>query len=309
MLTVRPRRAADEPAVVALLAATADRVEALDPMVRLARRPLPGDGALVAVDATGAVRGHVRGVVETLDAGDESRMYAPDRSASWVDVAADGPAAVAALASALRRPGTEGAEADGVLWPAADEVATAWWTAAGLERVGHYALRPPEPLPGPLPAGVTVRQATPADVEDVLTLHRDAVAFQAVVSPYVRQLPAGEAGFRRRLVDNRSITHVLDAGGELLGACEWWMVPGEVARGRPALLPPGRYAYLNSVGVRFDSRGSGLGRALVAAVLAAAGPDVVGSTLWFYQHNPLSSRVWPHLGWRPLWTSWERRTR
>jgi hypothetical protein len=24
-------------------------------------------------------------------------------------------------------------------------------------------------------------------------------------------------------------------------------------------------------------------------------------------HNPISSRVWPRLGWRPLWTLWEGR--
>ena len=60
--------------------------------------------------------------------------------------------------------------------------------------------------------------------------------------------------------------------------------------------------------MRFDARGDGLGRALAGAVLAAAGPGLAGSTLWFSVHNPVAGRVWPHLGWQPLWTMWERRT-
>lgn len=309
MLRVRPRTPADEPAVAELLAATADRVAALDPLARLARRPRPGDGALVVVDEAGTVRGHVRPEVQELAADDESRMFAADRSVTWTDAAAYGPAAVDALAAALRRPGTAGADADSVLWPAVDELAAGWWAAAGLEPAAHYALRPPEPLPGPVPEGAAVRPAQPADTEDVLALHRDAVVFQAAVSPYVRAVPAAETGFRRRLLEGRSNTLVAESGGELLGVCEWWVMPAGPGEedGRPGLLPPGRYAYLNSVAVRFESRGAGLGRALVGAALAAAGPDLVGSTLWFNEHNPIASRVWPHLGWRRLWTSWERR--
>jgi len=308
MIKVRPRAAADERAVAGLLAATADRVEALDPRVRLARRPLPGDGALVAVDDGGTVRGHVRGVPEELSPDDESRLYAPDRSVTWVDAAADGSDAVEALAGALRLPGGPGAEADGVLWPTADEEGAGWWTAAGLDRAGQYAVRPPEPLPAEPPAGVTIRVATPDDVDAVAALHRDAIAFQAVVSPYVREVPGAEAGFRRRLLAGRSTTHVADRDGDLLGVAEWWVTTAEAGEGRPALLPPGRYAYLNSVGVRFDARGDGVGRALAGAALAAAGPGLAGSTLWFSVHNPLSSRIWPRLGWQPVWTMWERRT-
>jgi GNAT superfamily N-acetyltransferase len=128
------------------------------------------------------------------------------------------------------------------------------------------------------------------------------------VSPYVRAVAAAETGFRRRLQEGRSSTHVATAGGEVLGVCEWWLLPEDPdSDDRPGLLPPGRYAYLNSVAVRFAARGCGLGRALVGAALAAAGPDLAGSVLWFTEHNPIAGRVWPHLGWRPLWTLWERR--
>ncbi|HEY6748154.1 MAG TPA: GNAT family N-acetyltransferase, partial [Mycobacteriales bacterium] len=158
------------------------------------------------------------------------------------------------------------------------------------------------PLPGALPAGVTVRTAGPADADEVVALHREAIAFQAGASPYVRLLPEGLDGFRARLRDGTSTSTVLDAGGRLVAVCEWWPVGGA---GPP--LPPGRHVYLNSVAVTAGARTGGLGRALVAAALAAAGPDLDGSTLWFSPQNPIASRVWPHLGWRPYWTSWEHR--
>ncbi|HEV7657051.1 MAG TPA: GNAT family N-acetyltransferase [Mycobacteriales bacterium] len=301
MLTVRARADADAAAVAALLAATADRTEALDPAIRLARRPGSGP-ALVAVGADGALHGHVRPVEQVLDAEDPDRAYGPDRSVSWFDAAATGPDAIAALAAAIRATPV-GAEADGVLWPAVDE---GWWAGIGLEPSGHYCLRPPVPLPGPLPGGVTTRAAGPDDVEAVVALHREAVAFQAAASPYVRQVPAAEAGFRSRLSTGTSSSTLLEAGGRPIAVCEWWPVDGGEPD-RPALLPPGRYVYLNSVAVTAGARGSGLGRALVSAALAAAdAPD--GSTLWFSPSNPIASRVWPHLGWRPIWSAWERRS-
>lgn len=306
MLTVRERTDDDEPAVRALLARTADRVEAVEPAVRLARTPGAGPG-LVAVDAAGTVRAHVRPVLQELAADDGRRTYAPDRTVAWtdvaIDVAADGPVAVLALAAAIRAPGTVGADADSVLWPAADPVAPTWWPAAGLENSGSYALRPPDPLsPGPLPPGVVARDGTPADADRSIALYREAVAFQAAVNPYVRVLSAGEADHRERLASGAVASVVVAEGDRLLGVCEWWPVAGAVPP-----LPAGRYVHLNAVAVTAAARGRGLGRTLVATALAAAGPDLDGSTLWFSPPNPIASRVWPHLGWRPLWSVWERR--
>jgi GNAT superfamily N-acetyltransferase len=298
VLTVRERRPGDEAAVAALLAATADRVAAAEPRIRLDREPGPGP-ALVAVGPDGTVHGHVR--PEPHEAAPDERLYAPDRSAVWAAAAVDGPDPAVALAAAIRSGGF-GVEADGVLWPAADSAAADWWAAAGLEPAGHYCLRPPDPLTGALPAGVTARPAGPADADALVDLHREAIAFQARASPYVRLLPEGLEAFRTRLRDGTSTSTVLETGGRLIAVCEWWPVD---AAGPP--LPPGRYVYLNSVGVTAGARTGGLGRALVAAAVDAAGPDLDGSTLWFSPQNPIASRVWPHLGWRPYWTSWEHR--
>jgi GNAT superfamily N-acetyltransferase len=257
----------------------------------------------VAVDDDGGIHGFVRPLVEELGPEDGSRMYAPDRSVVWADVAADSPAAVAALAAEIRA-APPGAEADNLLWPTVDRRAEPWWTAAGFTCSAGYAVRPPEPLAGPPPPGVTARAATPADADAVVALHREAVAFQAAHSPYVRVVEAGIAGFRDRLLAGTPSV-VLEAGRGLVGVCEWWHVDGAA---HPLFqLPPGRYAYLNSVAVTADARGEGLGRALVAATLAAAGDGLDGSTLWFNPANPVASKVWPHLGWRSVWSVWDRR--
>ena len=302
MLTVRARVEADEVAVAALLSAAAERVTSLDPTVWMPRWPGPGPG-LVAVDDDGGIHGFTRPRVAELGPRDGSRMYAPDRSVAWGDAVADGAAAVAALAAEIRST-PAGAEADNLLWPTVDRLADPWWTAAGFTRTGGYAVRPPEPLAGPLPPGVTARPATPADADAVVALHREAVAFQAGHSPYVRVVGAGIAGFRDRLLAGTS-SMVLETDRGLVGVCEWWYVDGSTHR--PIQLPPGRYAYLNSVAVTAAARGVGLGRAVVAAALAAAGPGLDGSTLWFNPANPIASLVWPHLGWRSVWSVWERR--
>ena len=65
MLTVRATTAADAGAVAALLARTAHRIAALDPAARVDREPGAGP-ALVAVDAAGALHGHVRPVAQEL---------------------------------------------------------------------------------------------------------------------------------------------------------------------------------------------------------------------------------------------------
>jgi GNAT superfamily N-acetyltransferase len=301
MLTVRRRVEADDGPVAALLAASAERVTSLDPALWMTR--FAGDGpGLVAVDDDGGIHGFVRPQARQLAPDDPERMYAPDRFVTWTDVAADSPAAVAALAAEIRAT-PDGAAADTVHWPAIDRRAEAWWTGAGFTCSAAYAVRPAGPLDGPLPDGVTARDAVPDDADAVVALHREAIAFQAGHSPYVRLLEPALESFRTRLLaGTRSV--VLETSGGLVGVCEWWIVDGDSPLFR---LAPGRYAYLNAVAVTAAARAGGLGRALAAAALRAAGDDLTGSTLWFSTHNPVAGTVWPHLGWRPTWSAWERR--
>jgi hypothetical protein len=49
--------------------------------------------------------------------------------------------------------------------------------------------------------------------------------------------------------DGRSTSTVLATGGRLVAVCEWWLVDSGGELDAPALLSPGRYAYVNSVAV------------------------------------------------------------
>ena len=253
------------------------------------------------------MHGHVRPIEHVLAPDDPERAYAPDRSVGWSDAAATvrPRSRCSRPRSGPRRSGPRPTACSGRY---ADRVAEQWWAAAGFDRVGYYCLRPPEPLPGPLPGGVTARAAGPDDLDAVLALHREAVAFQAAASPYVRLLPAGEAGFRARLLNGTSTSTVLAVAGRVIAVCEWWTVEGGGEPDRPSLLPPGRYAYLNSVAVTADARSGGLGRAPGRGGAGRRRTRATGSTLWFSPPNPIASQVWPHLGWRPIWSAWERRS-
>lgn len=55
------------------------------------------------------------------------------------------------------------------------------------------------------------------------------------------------------------------------------------------------------------ARGQGIGYALVQAAFAALvslSPD--GYLLWYNPGNPLAEQFWPHLGFAPLWTTYQR---
>jgi ribosomal protein S18 acetylase RimI-like enzyme len=315
--TVRSRRPDDLAAVDRLLSATANRVAAVDPRMRLPRQP-ETLSALVAVGPDGAVHGHVYPRQDELSEGEEMRAFAPDRSATWVEFAADDLAAAQALAQAVRAAGTAGAEADGVSWPTADSTARHWWTALGMAPIADFALRPPVPLdPRPAP-GVKVRVAEPADEDAVVGLHLEQVAYHPAHSPHVRMVSGLEPAFRSRLAAQwagrqpeagGSVVYVVQRAGEVLGVAESWLhvVPDD---GLGRMLAPGRYIYLNSVGIRADARGQGLGRTLVAGVLAGYAKEypLTGSTLWYSVRNPIARQVWPRLGWRALWTQYDRRS-
>ena len=69
---------------------------------------------------------------------------------------------------------------------------------------------------------------------------------------------------------------------------------------------PGLTAYLQSMFIRPEQRGSGTGAALVRHVHAALDARGIDLTLLHYaQLNPLSAPFWHRMGYRPLWSTWE----
>jgi GNAT superfamily N-acetyltransferase len=71
---------------------------------------------------------------------------------------------------------------------------------------------------------------------------------------------------------------------------------------------PGATAYLQTMFVRADERGGGVGAALVSRAHAALDAQRGTVTLLHYaQVNPVSGPFWSRMGYRPLWTIWEAR--
>jgi GNAT superfamily N-acetyltransferase len=67
-------------------------------------------------------------------------------------------------------------------------------------------------------------------------------------------------------------------------------------------------AYLQTMFVHPEDRGTGVGAAMVAALHARLDADGVAVTLLHHsQVNPLSGPFWNRMGYRPLWASWEAR--
>lgn len=301
---VRPATAADSAAIDTQLSRQADRLEALDRRVRMPRSAAPG--GLVAVDA-GAIAGHLRPLLVEITAGDELLSFSFPRTVHWQEVVTADPVALAALAAASRVHGA----ADALLWPA---VAGPAFGEVGLEPSFVFALRPPGPLPCKTP--VAVRRAWPADTESLVALHEAEVAFHEPHTPYIRRVPGLEPAYRARLqrawagadpVEGASVIHVAEIGGRVVAMCES-MLQASPAGSAASRLPAGRYGFLNSVSVAAAHRGAGIGRAVVAAAIAnLALYGVDGYTLWLATGNPLARRVWPALGFRALWTRFERR--
>lgn len=309
-VAVRDAGDGDRAAIAGLVAARADRLEALDGRLALPRTAAPGERALVAHDPDGRLVGHLRPALVELPADDEMRAFAPDRAVSWQDLAVTGPGPLRSLAAAASRAGA----ADVAMWPSVDAEAGTLFAAVGCEPAFVLALRAPGPLSHASPA--PVRRARPGDTDALLALHLEEIAFHLPHTKYVRLVPALEPSFRARLarvwagddpIAGASLLHVVEVGGAVVGMCES-MVATVPDDGVPRQIRPGRYGYLNSVGIQASLRGRDLGRALVARVLEdLSGYDVSGYTLWFASGNPIASKVWPRLGFRPLWTRYERR--
>jgi ribosomal protein S18 acetylase RimI-like enzyme len=131
----------------------------------------------------------------------------------------------------------------------------------------------------------------------------------------VRVVPAIAESMRRQLARVWSgappssevpLVMVAERHGEVVGMAESYLQPAD--RGESWPVRSGRFGYLNSVGVRADQRGNGVGRALVAATLdrlATLGAEAY--TLYYLPANPLSSRFWSHLGFRPVLSRFQSR--
>jgi GNAT superfamily N-acetyltransferase len=199
-----------------------------------------------------------------------------------------------------------------VVWPSLDVTGIQALLRHGLQPLTVIAVRtrPSGPPPAPRPAyGATIRQAGPGDEEAVLDLelrlirydmHFGGPVWRAATTRLVRD--EIHASFARPA----TWTWLAERGGRAVGLLvaqppqESGWIAGMTNRS-PA-------AYLQTMFVEGQERGTGIGAALVRNLHARLdGMGVAATLLHHSQVNPLSAPFWYRMGYRPLWTSWEAR--
>ena len=326
----------DLDAIVPLFAAQEARHYALDPRLerprttQAIRQMLAGEfddegEPLIVRDQAGAVRGFVMARIFEIPPGNAMLSFYTARNGSHRALTLPNPAdpdsvavADALLAALGRQWQASQTYADLLTWPSADR-----WLEPLLVRYGfvpdsivaYHPNTPLAPMSRPPDRSLRVRLAQPADEQSLIALHLGEIQFHADHVAHVRVVPGVEEDFREKLARlwqgqspeiGAPLVVVVEQNGEVVAMSENYIEqsPGWGALSR---FPPGRYGYLNSVSVRADKRGQGIGRLLTQEVIEAFTPyrvDAFG--LWYMPANPLSSKFWPHLGFTPLWTQYRR---
>jgi predicted N-acetyltransferase YhbS len=199
-----------------------------------------------------------------------------------------------------------------VRWPSRDVAGVRALLRHGLQPLVVTAARPAGramPDAAPEPAGLRIRPAGPGDVDVVTALAMEVVRFDqhfgsVLERPHTERVERQAAG--KILARPQPWTWLAERDGQPVGLLmaeppdkAGWIAPA-VGK-RPV-------AYLGTMSVRPEHRGSGVGTALVARLHRELDTSGVAVTLLHHaQLNPLSAPFWSRMGYRPLWTSWEIR--
>jgi GNAT superfamily N-acetyltransferase len=159
------------------------------------------------------------------------------------------------------------------------------------------------------PADVVIRAAGPDDLDAVTELEMGVIRFDAHFGAAILR-PATEAlvreATRKALARRRAWVWVAERGGRLVGLVH--VLPPDESAWIAGMTRPGTVAYLQSMFVGPDERGSGLGAALVKRAHDELDARGISITLLHYaQMNPLSGPFWSRMGYRPLWTGFQSR--
>ncbi|GHP00578.1 hypothetical protein KSF_106250 [Reticulibacter mediterranei] len=224
---------------------------------------------------------------------------------------------LSALSASWQRAGSTG---DLIRWPSHD---TDWLEPILLEHGflldSICALRPlsaPSLAPRVAHRTAQIREAHPSDEEALLNLFEEELRVHARCIPFARVSLAAIHGFRRRLArlwdgetleEGAPLVLIAERGQNIVGMAECLLChvsPDE----EPGFTPPGHYGCLDNVCVAESARGQGIGTLLTQAALAAFEPlpDLKGYILWYSPGNVLAAHFWPHAGFEPLWTTFQR---
>jgi predicted N-acetyltransferase YhbS len=199
-----------------------------------------------------------------------------------------------------------------VRWPSRDIGGVRALLSHGLQPLTITAARPagragPDVAPGR--SGLRIRPADPGDVAVVTALTVEVIRFDqhfgsVLLRPNAEQ--AQRQAAEQTLARPEPWTWLAERDGQAIGLLvaeppdrAGWIAP---ATGQSPV------AYLGTMSVRPDQRGSGVGTALVAALHREL--DAAGVAVTLLHHsllNPLSTPFWSRMGYRPLWASWEIR--
>ncbi|MHB8599579.1 MAG: GNAT family N-acetyltransferase [Ktedonobacteraceae bacterium] len=282
---------------------------------------------LVAVDVQGQLRGYVEPSLWELSAHSPLLAFLTQRNGIARHLIVPTPeepgastvmtALLTALAQFWR---WESVTADLIRWPSSDAWLAPLLTAHGFRLDSVCALAP---VSVPLPVSHAdertqrIRLAHPDDETALVALFTEEVRAHEPVVPSARLRPSALAGFRAKLhhlwsgdplEDGAPLVLVCEDKQQVVGMAEVSLLTVN-AGDEPGFTPPGCYGCLDNVSVHDGMRGHGIGRQLVQAVcdaFAARSLHLDGYVLWYNPDNVQAARFWPFLGFRPLWTTYQR---
>jgi predicted N-acetyltransferase YhbS len=210
-------------------------------------------------------------------------------------------------------PATAGEDTQAAIrWPSRDVAGVRALLRHGLQPLSVIAARPAgRPVPDAVSAtgGLRIRPAGPGDVAAVTALTMEVIRFDqyfgsVLLRPHTERVE--REAIEQTLTSPAPWTWLAERDRQAVGLLI--VQPPDQAGWIAPAVSQGPVAYLATMAVLPEERGSGVGTALVANLhrqLDAAG--VVVTLLHHAQLNPLSAPFWSRMGYRPLWTTWEIR--
>ena len=211
------------------------------------------------------------------------------------------------------QPATDGEDSQAaVRWPSRDSAGVLALLRHGLQPLTVIAARPAgriTTVPDTAHGGLRIRPASTGDVAAFTALTLEVIRFDQQFGSVLLRPDAERVERRaaeRTLAEAEPWTWVAERAGQAVGLLV--AEPPGRAAWIAAVTSRRPVAYLGTLSVRPEERGSGVGTALVAELHRQL--DAAGVAVTLLHHgllNPLSAPFWNRMGYRPLWTNWEIR--
>jgi GNAT superfamily N-acetyltransferase len=194
-----------------------------------------------------------------------------------------------------------------VTWPSRDVAVTRALLDHGFVPQIVLAVRTAAPGEPHTVPGVTIRESTAGDLEEIVGLRFEELVYASRVGHGVLRPDAGK-------LLTEEVRRGLQFGGRVWIAEEDGVTTGIATGGKRSPLPgdaldgrvlPGEWGYIGTLAVTAAARGRGIGRALTAVAHDELfSPSMRGTFISYNPANPLSPVFWHRQGYRPLWTTW-----